>query len=123
MNRIILTILLLISLPISLKSQIGEVKSVNGYICIYNESGIYTGKSIYLTRESELIGYNNRFIIILNRDYVKIYDYNGIYTGHSIKLYSRTVKTITSLNILIKEGNSIKYYDFNGNFTGKTTYN
>jgi len=122
MKSVIFTITFIFALSIA-NAQIAEIKQVGNYAKIYNEKGHFTGKSVYISNNSALVGYNNKFIVVKTGNYLKIYNEKGTYTGHSIYLPTGAyVKNVGSTTILIKQGHYVKYYDFEGKFTGRSTY-
>jgi hypothetical protein len=103
-------------------AQIAEVKEENGMAKIYNDQGSFTGKYISLSSNSELVGYNSKYIVIKENGMAKIYNDQGSFTGNYISLCSNCyVKNVSASAILVKEGSMVKYYDFKGSFTGKYT--
>jgi hypothetical protein len=108
----------------AVNAQIAEVKQDGSYAKIYNDQGSWTGKSVSICSNCELVGYNSEYIVVKDGSYAKIYDANGSWTGKSISLCSDCyIKNVGASAILVKDGSYTKYYDFNGNWTGKSTSN
>jgi hypothetical protein len=104
------------------KAQISEIKNQGSTAYIYNDKGSYSGYSISLSGNREIVGYNSRYAVVKDGSTAYIYDSKGSYTGSSISLSgSKTIKNVTSSNILIKDGSTVYYYDFKGSYTGNST--
>ena len=54
------------------------------YAKIYNQTGDYTGHSIYVGRYAYVYGVTLNSILIEKDNYLKEYDFSGRYTGRSI---------------------------------------
>ncbi|MBM3921452.1 MAG: hypothetical protein FJ347_09565 [Sphingomonadales bacterium] len=119
-NRVLM--LLFLGISYAAGAQIAEVKIDGTWAKIYDENARYSGKSISLSGNKSLEGYNNRYIVIKDGTWAKIYDENARYTGKSISLSGdKYIKNVSGSAILIKDGSWVKYYDFDGRYTGKST--
>lgn len=121
MNKLFVVATMLLTFG-TVNAQIGEVKVSGNQAKIYDENGINTNRYVSLNSNSELVGYNSKFIVIIEGNQAKIFDSKGNFTYKYVPICSNcVVKKVTSSAILVKQGNMTKYYDFEGNYTNKYT--
>ena len=94
-----------------LNAHICYIKQENNKIIVYNCDN--SNKSIYIGN-SQLIGYNDDYIVIKESHYIKIYNINGVVNGSFYLNDDEQVEHMGCEYIVIKNNYMVKYYNYSG---------